>query len=182
MLRKRMVAFAVLMAAGAVTLSACTAGRQAPPAPTGSPPAAQAGDTDLAGLSLLSDTAESNDAPAGTGDWAMPNGGAPTGAAAPVARKWVQLTAGKAANLDPVVVNGAGLTLYRFDKDTTNPSRSNCNDTDGCASKWPPVTVAPGGTIFISGVEKSAVGVVGRADGTHQVTIKGWPVYRFAKD
>ncbi|MER5530989.1 hypothetical protein ABT075_41515 [Streptomyces sp. NPDC002677] len=92
----------------------------------------------------------------------------------------MQLSASKAGDLNPVVVNGAGFTLYRFDKDTANPSKSNCNDA--CATTWPPVVVAPGGKIFIDGVDKSDVGVVKRADGNLQVTVGGWPVYRFSKD
>ncbi|MEV4758820.1 hypothetical protein AB0J86_27500 [Micromonospora sp. NPDC049559] len=182
MLRTRVLPLAVLLAAGAVLLSACDSTTGAPAA---QPPAAQstipvAGQGGASDLSLLAGTAKSNNATKGTGDWAMPNGGVASGAKAQVAQKWVQLTAGKAGDLDPVVVNGAGLTLYRFDNDTANPSKSNCNGD--CAVTWPPVTVAPGGKIFIAGLKKSAIGLVTRADGTRQVTINGWPVYRFAKD
>ncbi|MEV4629383.1 hypothetical protein AB0J90_24285 [Micromonospora sp. NPDC049523] len=185
MLRKRFVPLAVLLATGVAMLSACDSDESAPAAqPPAAPATTQAGGqgdgTGATDLSLLSGTAKSNNSPAGTGDWAVPNGGTATGAAIPAAQKWVQLTAGKAGDLDPVVVNGAGLTLYRFDKDTAKPSKSNCNDA--CAVTWPPVTVAPGGKIFIAGIKKSAVGTVKRADGTRQVTIGGWPVYRFAKD
>jgi predicted lipoprotein with Yx(FWY)xxD motif len=94
--------------------------------------------------------------------------------------KWVQLSAGKAGALNPVVLNGAGFTLYRFDKDTPSPSKSNCSGD--CAKTWPPVLVDQGGKIFLDGVDRSAVGVVKRDDGTLQVTIGGWPVYRFSKD
>ncbi|MFI6761173.1 hypothetical protein ACIBF5_18750 [Micromonospora sp. NPDC050417] len=173
------------MTAGVAMLSACGSDPAvpAPAAQTTTQATTQAsGQGDGAGtdLSLLSGTAKSNNSPAGTGDWAVPNGGAATGAALQSAQKWVQLTASRAGDLDPVVVNGAGLTLYRFDKDTANPSKSNCNGD--CAVTWPPVTVAPGGKIFIAGIKKSAIGTVKRADGTRQVTIGGWPVYRFAKD
>ncbi|MEJ8669828.1 hypothetical protein WKI71_19560 [Streptomyces sp. MS1.AVA.1] len=53
----------------------------------------------------------------------------------------MQLSASQAGDLNPVVVDGAGFTLYRFDKDTANPSRSNCSGE--CATTWPPVLVAP---------------------------------------
>ncbi|WP_211277898.1 hypothetical protein [Couchioplanes caeruleus] len=129
---------------------------------------------------LVTGTAASSQALRGTGDWAAPKGGAPTGETATVAQKWVQLTAARAGNLNPVLVNGAGLTLYRFDQDTAKPSKSTCNGD--CAAKWPPVTVKPGGRIFLAGVHKSKVGVVKRDDGRLQVTVGGWPVYRFAKD
>ncbi|MET1072118.1 MAG: hypothetical protein ABWY11_05675, partial [Umezawaea sp.] len=94
--------------------------------------------------------------------------------------KWVSLRAASAGELSPVVINGAGLTLYRFDKDTANPSKATCNGD--CAATWPPVTVAPGGKIFFAGVKKDDIDTVARDDGRLQVTIKGWPVYRFAKD
>ncbi|WP_172383178.1 hypothetical protein [Streptomyces sp. MNP-20] len=128
-------------------------------------------------LSLRSGTARANNAPQRTGDWANPPG---KPAAKPVQRKWVQLSASRAGKLDPVVVNGSGFTLYRFDKDTARPSVSNCSGA--CATTWPPVLVDPGGKIFVDGVKTSDVGVIKRADGTRQVTIGGWPVYRFSKD
>ncbi|MDT9692633.1 hypothetical protein Q5762_30745 [Streptomyces sp. P9(2023)] len=120
---------------------------------------------------FLSGTAKQNKAQPKTGDWAN---------APRTPQKWVQLSAALAGALDPVVVNGAGFTLYRFDNDTANPSKSTCNDA--CATTWPPVVVKPGGRIFIDGVRKSDVGVVKRDDGNLQVTVGGWPVYRFNKD
>ncbi|MEV0185791.1 hypothetical protein AB0I54_41975 [Streptomyces sp. NPDC050625] len=126
------------------------------------------------GLDYLDGTAQQNNAPANTGDFYK----GPRNSAA--AMKWVQLTAGAAGNLNPVVADGAGFTLYRFDKDTAKPSKSNCNDA--CATTWPPVLVRPGSKIFVDGVPASQVGVVRRDDGHLQVTIGGWPVYRFSKD
>ena len=169
MVRTYVVPFVGLVAAGAVLLSACGGG---PVAGTAAPV-----DRDL---SLLAGTASANNAKQDTGDWATGTDGTANTARRSVAERWVQLEASRAGELDPVVVNGAGLTLYRFDNDTASPSKSTC-DGD-CAKTWPPVTVAKGGRIFVSGVKKSAVGVVKRADGRLQVTIGGWPVYRFAKD
>ncbi|MGK5632067.1 hypothetical protein, partial [Streptomyces sp. URMC 123] len=136
-----------------------------------------AGGSGVGNLSFLNGSAKRNGAEPNTGDWASAPG-AP--ASTPVARRWVQLSAGRAGDLDPVVVNGAGFTLYRFDKDTARPSVSNCSGE--CATTWPPVLIAPGGKIFVEGVERSSIGVIKRSDGTHQVTIGGWPVYRFSKD
>ncbi|ONI84151.1 hypothetical protein ALI144C_15820 [Actinosynnema sp. ALI-1.44] len=99
---------------------------------------------------------------------------------APGSGGWAQLRAGKAGALDPVLVDDTGLTLYRFDKDSSNPPRSRC-DGD-CATAWPPVTVAGNGRVFLDGVRKSDVGVVRRTDGTLQVTVGGWPVYRHIED
>jgi len=72
-----------------------------------------------------------------------------------------------------------GMTLYRFDKDTPNPSASNCNDD--CAQKWPPLLV-DSADFQVQGVDKALVGTVVRADGKKQVTLAGWPLYYFAQD
>ncbi|MFG1885768.1 hypothetical protein [Micromonospora sp. NPDC049102] len=185
MMRNHVTPFIAALAVGAVTLTACGPS-QVPPGParaadlSGSPAASPQGGAGVADLALTSGTAKSNNAAAGTGDWAVPNGGVATGAARESAQRWVQLTVGRAGKLDPVVVNGAGLTLYRFEKDSNNPPTSTC-DGD-CAVTWPPVTVMPGGKIFVAGVKAEAVGTVRRSDGSRQVTVGGWPVYRFAKD
>ncbi|KAB1947683.1 hypothetical protein F8271_03950 [Micromonospora sp. ALFpr18c] len=185
MMRKHLTPFVALLAAGAATLTACGS-NQVPPGPAraadlgASQAASPNGGAGVGGLALVPGTAKSNNSQPGTGDWAVPNGGVATGATQESAQRWVQLTASKAGKLDPVVVNGAGLTLYRFDKDSNEPPVSNC-DGD-CAVTWPPVTVSPGGKIFVAGVRKEAVGTVARADGSRQVTINGWPIYRFAKD
>ncbi|MGW7402531.1 SCO0930 family lipoprotein [Streptomyces sp. NPDC054833] len=81
-------------------------------------------------------------------------------------------------DLGKVLTDGSGLTLYRFDADTANPPKSNC-DGD-CATTWPPVPAddATAG----EGIDKSLLGEVTRSDGTKQLTIGGWPAYRYAKD
>jgi predicted lipoprotein with Yx(FWY)xxD motif len=184
MFRKRMGLIAATVAAGAMLLTACNGEDTAAPAASNAA-AAGAGAADaaanaakaaLSSLSFRGGTAKQNNAPANTGDFANPAGKPTTIAGA----KWVQLSASKAGDLDPVVINGAGFTLYRFDKDTANPSKSNCNDA--CAVTWPPVVVSPKGKIFIDGIKKKDVGVVKRDDGSLQVTLGGWPVYRFSKD
>ena len=171
------------IAAMVLFLSACDSGGtqssapDAAPAPTAAsaPAAVPVGNT-----TLVPGTAESNGAAPGTGDLALPQGGVPIVAKLAVVEKWVQLTKGKAGGLDPIVVNGAGLTLYRFDKDSADPAKATCDDD--CAQTWPPVTIQTGGKIFISGLRQADVGTVTRDDGRLQVTIHGWPVYRFAKD
>jgi predicted lipoprotein with Yx(FWY)xxD motif len=126
------------------------------------------------GLDYKNGTAAQNHAAPNTGDFY--NGPSNN----PAAMKWVQLTAGSANGLNPIVHNGAGFTLYRFNKDTAHPSKSNCNGA--CAVTWPPVLVRPGSRIFVDGVDTDQIGIVRRADGTRQVTIGGWPIYRFSKD
>ncbi len=76
------------------------------------------------------------------------------------------------------VVTSDGLTLYRFEKDVAKPSQSTC--TGDCASKWPPVL--GDGVPAVQGIRQDLVGTVGRPDGTQQLTLNGWPLYRFAKD
>ena len=77
-----------------------------------------------------------------------------------------------------MLTDSAGLTLYRFDQDTAEPPKSNC-DGD-CATTWPPVPAddAAAG----AGIDEALLGEVTRADGTKQLTIGGWPAYRYAKD
>ncbi|MFD7713997.1 SCO0930 family lipoprotein [Streptomyces sp. NPDC059785] len=82
------------------------------------------------------------------------------------------------AKLGEVVTDSAGFTLYRFDKDTAEPPKTNCEGD--CAKAWPPVPAD--GATAAAGVDKSLLGEVTRADGTKQLTIAGWPMYRYAKD
>ncbi|MFB8076986.1 SCO0930 family lipoprotein [Streptomyces sp. NPDC056013] len=81
------------------------------------------------------------------------------------------------AELGPLVADAEGFTLYRFDKDTADPSSSAC--AGDCAKTWPPV---PASAAEPGGVDAARTGSVKRVDGTEQLTIAGWPVYRFAKD
>jgi predicted lipoprotein with Yx(FWY)xxD motif len=82
------------------------------------------------------------------------------------------------AKLGKVLTDGAGKTLYRFDDDTAEPPKSSC-DGD-CAKAWPPVPAddATAG----AGIDKALLGEVTRSDGSKQLTIGGWPAYRYAKD
>ncbi|MFD7657661.1 hypothetical protein ACFV4N_27115 [Actinosynnema sp. NPDC059797] len=76
------------------------------------------------------------------------------------------------------VADAGGFALYRFDKDTAKPSKSNCDAA--CLELWPPVLV--GEHTMTSGVDPTLVGSVDRADGRKQVTLAGWPLYRYAGD
>jgi predicted lipoprotein with Yx(FWY)xxD motif len=87
------------------------------------------------------------------------------------------------AQLGPIVTDSAGNTLYRFDKDTNHPSASHC--TGACAVKWPPATVKDMkamNNVALNGVSSALVSCITRADGTMQLTLNGWPLYRFAGD
>jgi predicted lipoprotein with Yx(FWY)xxD motif len=67
------------------------------------------------------------------------------------------------------LVDGKGMTLYVFDRDTTGTS--NCNGQ--CATNWPPLTAGAGAGQWT---------VVTRGDGGKQWAYKGKPVYTFSKD
>jgi len=80
--------------------------------------------------------------------------------------------------LGTVVVDGAGKTVYVFDKDTKGSGKSVC--TGGCAGLWPAVK-ATGGTPTATGV-MGTVGTITRDDGTKQVTLDGRPLYTYSGD
>ena len=108
---------------------------------------------------------------------------APAAPPAPAAPAGPALTASPTDALGTVVVDGTGYTLYRFDKDKPKPSKSNCNGS--CATQWPPVLVASAAEakeVKLDGVDAGAVNTVKRADGKLQLTIGGWPVYRYSGD
>ena len=107
-------------------------------------------------------------------------GGAPADPVAATPQVGTILTANSTAKLGTVVVDGQGYTLYRFDKDSAKPPTSNC--AGECAQQWPPVLATPGTPLTVEGVEQEAVGTINRSDGTIQLTLGGWPVYRFSGD
>jgi len=69
-------------------------------------------------------------------------------------------------------------TVYTFDSDT--PGVSKC--TGGCASTWPPVSIASGTTPTGGPGVTGQLGTITRADGSLQVTYKGMPLYFFHSD
>jgi len=70
------------------------------------------------------------------------------------------------------LVDGAGMTLYTFDRDSGNAS--NCNGT--CANNWPPFQAPADAT------PPTDWSVVTRGDGGRQWAHKGKPLYTFYKD
>lgn len=77
-----------------------------------------------------------------------------------------------------VVTDSAGATLYRFDKDTAQPPKSACDGS--CATTWPAVPADD--ATASAGIDTNLLGAVVRPDGTRQLTLAGWPVYRYAQD
>ncbi|MPY64001.1 SCO0930 family lipoprotein [Streptomyces spongiae] len=109
----------------------------------------------------------------GSGDQEQEQEGASAqGAAAGQLAVWNSKKNGK------VLTDSAGFTLYRFDKDTAEPPKTTCEGD--CATTWPPVPAS--GATAAGDIDKSLLGEVTRPDGTKQLTIGGWPMYRYAKD
>ena len=81
-------------------------------------------------------------------------------------------------SLGSVLVDGTGMTLYLFAKDTAGSGKSAC--AGACATNWPPLTV--------TGVPAKPTGATGtlatitRDDGSVQLTYNGMPLYRYAAD
>jgi predicted lipoprotein with Yx(FWY)xxD motif len=113
-----------------------------------------------------------------TTDYQAPKPPADSAAATP--QVGTILSANSTEKLGTVVVDGQGYTLYRFDKDTAKPPASNC--AGECAQKWPPVLATPGAPLTVEGVDQGAVGTINRPDGSIQLTLGGWPVYRYSGD
>jgi predicted lipoprotein with Yx(FWY)xxD motif len=91
-----------------------------------------------------------------------------------------KLVAKSIPRMGQTVVDQDGWVLYRFDKDTVDPVASNC-DGD-CAKIWPPAVINEGEEPELDGVSSDNVGTVKRKDGTLQLTIGDWPVYRYIGD
>ena len=78
-------------------------------------------------------------------------------------------------DLGTILVDGEGMTLYLFTKDS--PNTSVC--IDDCLVAWP---ILEGEPTAGDGADDSLLGSFQRADGTTQATYDGWPLYYFAAD
>lgn len=91
-----------------------------------------------------------------------------------------ELVAKSIPRMGKAVVDQDGMVLYRFDKDTVDPVASNC-DGD-CAKIWPPALTNEGEEPELDGISTDKLGTVKRKDGTTQLTLGDWPLYRYAGD
>ncbi|QHC65008.1 hypothetical protein GSU69_19345 (plasmid) [Rathayibacter festucae] len=119
----------------------------------------------LAGCSTAAGSAASSEAPADS----------PSATASASAETAALTTA--SSPLGEIITDEAGYTVYTFTKDTQNSGSSSCYDE--CATTWPAVSASS--TTAADGIT-GEVGSITRTDGTTQLTVDGWPVYRFAKD
>ena len=111
----------------------------------------------------------------------QPSGNAADAAAelaAPVGIPTDKLVATTIPQMGRVVTDTNGWVLYRFDKDTKNGPQSAC--TGQCATIWPPVLTD--GNPTLQGIPNGLVSTVVRDDGASQVTLGGWPLYRYVGD
>lgn len=82
------------------------------------------------------------------------------------------------SSLGTIVVDGTGMTVYFFDKDTPNSGTSACEGA--CLASWPAVTLASG-VPEAQGIT-GKLGTITRTDGARQVTLNGLPLYYYAGD
>jgi len=135
----------------------------------------------LAGCNGLSNgSASTGNDSSGQSDGAGTNQAADqsTQAPAPPKIKWTLMTM-STKKLGRIMVNGAGMSVYRFDNDTASPPASKC--LGACAKKWPPVTIHTT-NLVLKGFDATLLGRIKRADGTWQLTLHGWPLYTYAGD
>ncbi|MFF4421940.1 SCO0930 family lipoprotein [Streptomyces sp. NPDC001549] len=111
-------------------------------------------------------------------DGAYGSDGAEGASGASGAKPAGQLAIAPNDQIGSVLTDSAGMTLYRFDKDTAKPPKSNC-DGD-CEKTWP--VVAAGDATAAAGMDPALLGEVVRTDGSKQLTVAGWPAYRYSKD
>jgi len=79
--------------------------------------------------------------------------------------------------LGKILVDGMGMTLYIYTKDT--PDQSNC--TGGCLAKWPPF-LTMGAPMAGAGIDASLLGTAALADGSIIVTYNHMPLYYWVND
>jgi predicted lipoprotein with Yx(FWY)xxD motif len=82
------------------------------------------------------------------------------------------------SSLGDIVVDGDGMTVYIFDKDTADSGKSVCSGD--CLAAWPPV-VAMDESPAADGVTGD-VATITRDDGSRQITVNGLPLYLYAPD
>ncbi|WP_148062078.1 hypothetical protein [Micromonospora aurantiaca] len=132
--------------------------------------------SDAAGATTAPATSSSQAAPLPSGLASLDPIPSPTVTPEPISLA-VRKTTVKGVEATIVTING--FTAYRFEADENKPSKVNC--LDDCLVTWPPA-LTDGSEVKVSGIDPSLVGAVTRADGLRQVTLLGWPLYKFVDD
>lgn len=76
-----------------------------------------------------------------------------------------------------IVVNGTGMAVYEYDRDTKGGTSSACSA--GCASSWRGVPA--GDALAFAGVTGKVATITG-TNGKPQLTLNGYPLYYYAGD
>jgi predicted lipoprotein with Yx(FWY)xxD motif/plastocyanin len=101
---------------------------------------------------------------------------APTSAPAPAASPQYTINVMSNANIGNYLVDGKGMTLYYFTRDSENKS----NASAAVIANWP-VFYTPS-IIVPSSLNAIDFGTITRDDGSKQTTFMKWPLYYYAKD
>jgi predicted lipoprotein with Yx(FWY)xxD motif len=80
------------------------------------------------------------------------------------------------STLGNYLVDGTGMTLYWFTKDSVGQSAC----TGNCIAAWPAFT--SDSFVVPSALNPADFGAITRPDGTKQATYKGYPLYYWVKD
>lgn len=99
---------------------------------------------------------------------------------APAAGSGTTVMARTIGGVSTLVGGANGMTTYDYANDVANSGKSACSG--GCATTWPPLTVASGTTPTAGPGAGGKLGTITRDDGTIQVTYNGLPVYFYAGD
>ncbi|UUV35068.1 hypothetical protein NQK81_17005 [Amycolatopsis roodepoortensis] len=87
-----------------------------------------------------------------------------------------RLTAVYMTRMGQAVLDETGAVLFRYERDDPHKARSAC--LGDCAVVWTPVTTS--GTPSVTGIDPALVDTIKRPEGAEQVTLAGWPLYKFA--
>jgi predicted lipoprotein with Yx(FWY)xxD motif len=129
----------------------------------------------LHGLVLVATVALAGCTSAGSPVLTPPASSAP---GVPAAGASITVRTGKSPTLGTYLTGAGGMTLYVRTSDPVGGS--SC--TGGCATAWPPLTVAAG-THALAGADVSgALVTFARLDGSLQVTYNGQALYYYAAD
>jgi predicted lipoprotein with Yx(FWY)xxD motif len=82
------------------------------------------------------------------------------------------------ARLGAYLIGYNGMTLYTYAKDAIGTSTCSGH----CAQAWPPYIVTSASLVAESPLDSGKIGTITRADGTKQLTWKGWPLYFYNAD
>jgi predicted lipoprotein with Yx(FWY)xxD motif len=109
---------------------------------------------------------------------ACQTGGAGSPSAASSAGAPGLVTVAESDGVGTHLVDADGRSLYVFLEDS--PGTSACEGP--CLDAWPPATVEEGTSLTTGDGVTGELGTIERSDGTLQLTLDGWPLYRYAAD